>query len=217
MCWQQSKGGAADRDDRVRGIFGLVLAGGRSSRMGGGEKALLDLAGTALLDRAIARLSPQVEKLAINANRELAAYEARGLPVLTDVFGGYQGPLAGVLTGLRWAEEAGADHLATVAGDTPFFPLDLVAQLCAALSAATPIAMAQTEDGRHPTFALWPVALAGDLEAALAGGTRKIIAWTDAHGCAKVPFAADGFDPFFNVNTPDDMAAANELARERGL
>ena len=194
----------------VKRIFGLVLCGGRSSRMGGGEKALMDLAEEPLVDRVLRRLSPQVEQVAINANRELGAYGARGLPVLEDVIGGYQGPLAGVLTGLRWAEAAGASHVLSVAGDTPFYPEDLAQRLSEALGGGDRIAMAQTEDGRHPTFALWPVDLGDDLQASLEGGVRKIIAWSDGHGCAKVRFEGTP-DPFFNVNTPDDMAEATRM------
>ena len=185
--------------------------------MGGGEKALLALAGTCLIDRALARLAPQTDVVAINANRERDAYGTRGVPVLADVIGGYQGPLAGVLTGLRWAAGAGATHLASVAGDTPFFPEDLVPRLAAALGPGSPMAMAESADGRHPTFALWPVALADDLEAALVAGTRKIVVWTDGHGCARVRFDDDRFDPFLNVNTPQDMARAEAIAAEWGL
>lgn len=185
--------------------------------MGGGEKALLNLEGRVLVDRSLERLRPMVEAVAINANREVEAYATRGVPVLSDVIGGYQGPLAGVLTGLRWASDKGASHLVSVAGDTPFFPADLGSRLSASVSDATPIAMAQSADGRHPTFAIWPTALADDLEAALKDGTRKIIAWSDAKGCSSVQFDSDGFDPFFNVNTPDDMATAARMVSEHGL
>ena len=205
------------RADRLIRIFGLVLAGGRSSRMGGGEKALLPLGGRTLLDRAIARLEPQVEALAINANRDIGRYEAFGRPVIRDTLDGHQGPLAGVLTGLRWAGGAGATHLVTVAGDTPFFPEKLSEDLAAALGEGVAIAMARGPDGRHPTFALWPVALADDLEAALQAGTRKIVAWADRHGVAMVAFPTDPYDPFFNVNTPEDMGVAEEMAKAHGL
>lgn len=198
-------------------IAGLILAGGKSTRMGGGQKALLPLAGIALLDRVIARLAPQVDEIAINANRDLDRYRAAGLPLVSDTVPDFAGPLAGVLAGMRWAAPRGATHVASVAADTPFFPPDLVAQLGAGLSPEARIAMAVTPDpargqARHPTFALWPVDLADDLEASLLAGIRKIIAWSDRHGTARVTFPARPYDPFFNVNTPDDMQKAERIA-----
>ncbi len=128
------------------------------------------------------------------------------------------GPLAGVLAGMTAAAAMGASHVVTAAGDTPFFPRDLAARLVsAAREAGTPLACAATPDaeGRlwdHPTFGLWPVALAADLRAALAGGLRKVVRWTDAHGCARAVFEAGPPDPFFNVNTPEDLREAAALA-----
>jgi molybdopterin-guanine dinucleotide biosynthesis protein A len=191
-------------------IAGVILAGGRASRMGGSDKGLLPLAGRPILARVIDRLRPQVDALALNANGDPARFAAFGLPVLADSVPGHPGPLAGVLAGMDWAAAQGASALVTAAADTPFFPADLVARL----RAAGPFAMAATpgEAGpeRHPTFALWPVSLRDDLCAALASGLRKVIAWTDPHGCATVLFP----DPqaFFNVNTPEDLARAEALA-----
>lgn len=203
-------------------VAGLVLAGGLARRMGGGQKALLTLAGRPLLDHVIARLSPQTGAIAINANSELALYKPYDLPVITDTLDGHLGPLAGVLAGLRWAADQGHTHVASVAADTPFFPETFVARLANALSASTPIAMAATPDpkrgmSRHPTFGLWPVTLADPLETALKDGLRKVIAWTDPIGCAQVEFPATPFDPFFNVNTPADMAEAEKLVSDHKL
>ena len=175
--------------------------------MGGGNKWLLPLGGRPLVERVVERLAPQVSAVALNANVD-AADVPLDLPVIPDTVAGRLGPLAGILAGMEWAAGQGARHVVTVAGDTPFFPADLVARL-AAVQAETgaPIVLAETrEDGRrHPTFGLWSVDLAGDLRAALAEGTRKIVLWTDAHGAAGAVF--DG-DPFFNLNTPDDFVAA---------
>lgn len=204
-------------------IGGLVLAGGLASRMGGGQKALLELNGQPLLARVLAHLSDQVDTIAISANAELERYAVFGVPVLTDTMPGHLGPLAGVLSGLRWAEGAGLDHVVSVAGDTPFFPGDLVARLDAARRAGEgAIAMAATPDPergslRQPTFALWPTSLADDLEQALSKGIRKIVLWADRHGLELAAFPATPFDPFFNVNTPDDMQAAMRMVAEFDL
>ncbi|WP_101068772.1 molybdenum cofactor guanylyltransferase MobA [Roseovarius salinarum] len=192
--------------------LGVILAGGRATRMGGGDKALLTLGEGCLLDQVTARLSPQVAGLALNANGDPARFARFGLPVLPDSVAGFPGPLAGVLAGLDWAAGQGAETVVSVAGDTPFFPCDLVPRLlCAAEGMEAPLALAATSEGRHPTFGLWPVALRDDLRAALEGGLRKVVEWTDAHGGRTALFNEAG-DPFFNVNTPEDLARARAMA-----
>jgi molybdopterin-guanine dinucleotide biosynthesis protein A len=197
--------------------LGVILAGGRATRMGGGDKGLRPLGDGTLLSHVIARLGPQVGGLALNANGDPARFAGFGLPVLADGMADFPGPLAGVLAGLDWAASQGADAIVTAAADTPFFPRDLSARLeAAAREAGTRLALAATPDAdgrleRHPTFGLWPVALRDDLRAALAGGLRKIVAWTDRHGAATAAFAADPFDPFFNVNTPEELEQAETL------
>ena len=204
----------------MKAPFGVILAGGQASRMGGGDKGLLKLGGQSLLDHVVARLQPQVARLALNANGDAARFARFGLPVVPDTINGFAGPLAGVLAGLDWAASHGADHIVTAAADTPFFPADLVPRLLlAAEQAGTPIALAATEDpvrglSRHPTFGFWPVALRADLRVALEGGLRKVVLWTDRHGAAEALFPTPGFDPFFNVNTPEDLAKAESLLKE---
>ena len=197
---------------------GVILAGGRAARMGGGDKGRLMLGDRSILSRAIDRLSPQVADLALSANGDPARFADLGLPVLPDSVAGWPGPLAGVLAGLDWAAGQGAGHIVTAAADTPFFPADLVPQLMLAAEAqGRPIALAATPDPdrgliRHPTFGLWPVDLREDLRRALADGVRKVVAWTDRHGTALAAFPVDRGDPFFNVNTPADLAAARGLS-----
>lgn len=211
---------AADHGAGPLRIGGVILAGGLARRMGGGDKALLEVAGRPLLAHVIERLEPQVEALCLNANGDPARFERFGLPVIADTVPGFAGPLAGVLSGMRWAAARGLTHLASAAADTPFFPRDLVACLADALAPGRPIAMAATEDperglSEHPTFALWPVDLADDLEDALTrGDMRKVIVWTARHGFARVVFD-DALYPFFNVNTGDDLAEAERLAEAR--
>lgn len=195
--------------------LGVILAGGQATRMGGGDKGLRALGGQTLLARVEARLAPQVAALALNANGDPARFAALGLPVIADSVQGFAGPLAGVLAGLDWAAEQGAETIVTAAADTPFFPCDLVPQLLlAAEGMAHPLALAATPDpkrgrARHPTFGLWPVALRNDLRAALHGGLRKVVLWTDTHGGREALFADE--DAFFNVNTPDDLARAEAM------
>ena len=195
---------------------GVILAGGQSRRMGGGDKGLLLLGGQSLLSRVIDRLEPQVADIALNANGDAARFDV-GIAVVADSIDGFAGPLAGVLAGLDWAAAQGHDHIVTAAADTPFFPCDLVPRLMLEAE-RKPIVLAATPDparglSRHPTFGLWPVALREDLRAALQDGLRKVVAWTDRHGTGLAEFSVDPFDPFFNVNTPEDMTRAKELLR----
>ena len=199
-------------------IAGVILAGGRATRMGGGDKGLREVGGRRLIDHVIARLAPQVDAMAISANGDPARLSEFGLAVLPDSLPGHPGPLAGVLAGLDWAAGQGAHAIVTAAADTPFFPRDLVARLQAG---ATPsgLCLAASPDRagrmwRHPTFGLWPVALRDDLRDALAGGLRKVVSWTDGHGAGVAEFDSRPFDPFFNVNTPEDIAFAEQLARK---
>ncbi|MGH1578086.1 molybdenum cofactor guanylyltransferase MobA [Planktotalea sp.] len=197
--------------------LGVILAGGQARRMGGGDKGQLMLGGQSLLARVIARLEPQVAGIALNANGDGARFASFGLPVIADSIDGFVGPLAGVLAGLDWAAEQGAESIVTAAADTPFFPCDLVPVLMQEADGIRhPLVLAATPDpkrrrNRHPTFGLWPVALRDDLRAALTGGVRKVVQWSDGHGGRDALFSNAPFDPFFNVNTPEDLARAEEL------
>ncbi|MGB7316940.1 MAG: molybdenum cofactor guanylyltransferase MobA [Planktotalea sp.] len=197
--------------------LGVILAGGQARRMGGGDKGRLMLGGQSLLSHVIDRLEPQVAGLALNANGDAGRFGDVDLPVLSDSIDGFAGPLAGVLAGLDWAAEQGAEAIVTAAADTPFFPCDLVPRLMMAADGMdNPLVLAATPDtergrNRHPTFGLWPVALRDDLRGALHDGLRKVVLWTDKHDGREAMFPVETFDPFFNVNTPDDLARAEEL------
>ena len=197
--------------------LGVILAGGLARRMGGGDKGRLMLGGRSLLEHVIERLEPQVAGIALNANGDAARFSDLGLPVVSDSVEGFAGPLAGVLAGLDWAAEQGADCIVTAAADTPFFPCDLVPRLMMEADGMEhPLVLAATPDlqrgrNRHPTFGLWPVALRDDLRMALQGGLRKVVLWTDRHSAREAMFLAEPFDPFFNVNTPEDLTRAEDL------
>ena len=188
--------------------LGVILAGGRATRMGGGDKGFLALGGERLLDRVIRRLDPQVSGIVINANGDRARFSEFGLPVIPDSLPGWPGPLAGVLAGMDWAAEHGASQVVTVAADSPFFPADLVARLTAA-GGTSGLALAASPSGRQPTFGLWPVALREDLRDALRSGLRKVVLWTGGHGAGIAEFPDDR--AFFNVNTPEDLVAAEAM------
>lgn len=200
-------------------VTGVILAGGLSRRMGGGDKGLLDLGGATMLGRVIDRLRPQVGRLVINANGDAARFGAFGLPVVADATADFPGPLAGILAGMRWslAHVPAVRHIATVSSDAPFLPTDLVTRLSPAIAGRPDaIVLARSGGDVHPVIALWPVALADDLQAQLAAGTRKILAWAERHAIAQVDFpqieiGGRWVDPFFNANTPEDLAMAREL------
>ncbi len=197
-------------------IAGVILAGGLARRMGGGDKPLLSLAGRPILRHAMERISPQVAALALNANGDPARFADFGLPVIPDTAPGNPGPLAGVLAAMIWAQNtvAGCTHVLTVPGDTPFVPTDLVARLDAACcQSGASIAVAQSGGIGHPLISLWPVDLAAQLHTALNDGNRRVWGFLDRHSVCFVPFATGGGDPFHNINTPEDLAAAERRAR----
>jgi molybdopterin-guanine dinucleotide biosynthesis protein A len=196
--------------------IGLILAGGRAQRMGGRDKAFLPLAGASLVQRAIARLAPQCDRVIINANRELARLAQLDLPVICDSVAGYAGPLAGILAGLDWlADHAPEAALLTVPVDGPFFPCDLGAKLrAAAKSRGAAIACGQSGGRRHGVYGLFSAALRADLRRALTvDGIRKVDEWLGRHDVAVAEWPIEPIDPFFNVNTPDDLALAERHIR----
>jgi molybdenum cofactor guanylyltransferase len=194
---------------------GLLLAGGQSRRMGGGDKTLRLVGGVSLLDRAIARLRPQVEALVLNVNGDPARFAGFGLPVAADSVPDFAGPLAGVLAGLDWAAAHYPDcaFVVSVATDAPFFPQDLVARLIEGLDKGlADLACAASGGREHPVFGLWPVRLRDELRRAVVEeGVRKVDRWTGRYKLATVSFADRPIDPFFNANRPEDLAAAAAL------
>jgi molybdopterin-guanine dinucleotide biosynthesis protein A len=186
--------------------------------MGGGDKCLRQLGSQPILARVIARAAPQVAVLLLNANGDPRRFAGFGLPVMADLIAGFAGPLAGVLAGMAWARvnRPECPWIATIATDTPFFPVDLVARLLAAAEAENAELACATSGGRaHPVFGLWPVRLADELRAAMVGeAIRKVDVWTARYRLAKVEFPAGAIDPFFNTNRPEDLAEAERLLGE---
>jgi molybdopterin-guanine dinucleotide biosynthesis protein A len=188
-------------------VTGVVLAGGQGRRMGGVDKGLVDLAGAPMVAHVLARLAPQVDDVLINANQNLDRYRAFGHPVVEDAVGGFAGPLAGLHVGLTCAS---SKFVVTVPCDSPFLPLDLVHRLRAALDREdAQLAVAKTFDQPHPVFALVRRDVLPDLAAFLAAGGRKIDAWYAALRVVEVAFD-DEADAFRNINTADELAAAEK-------
>ena len=190
----------------ISDITGLILAGGRGSRMGGVDKGLQDHRGIPLALHALRRLAPQVGRLMINANRNLATYASMEAPVWPDEVPDFAGPLAGMLAGLTHCE---TPFLVTVPCDTPNFPLDLVERLAHGLADIDgEVAMAFTrEDGvlrRQPVFSLMKTSVRAGLAAYVASGQGNVGFWAGQQRCAQVVFE-DG-SAFFNANTPADLA-----------
>ena len=196
-------------------IVGLLLAGGQSRRMGGGDKALRVIGGASLLERVIERLQPQVETLVLSANGDPARFARFALPVVADSVPGYAGPLAGILAGLDWTAEHRPDcaHVVSAATDAPFLPRDLVSRLVREMEdAGAELACAASGGQSHPVIGLWPVRLREDLRRAVADeAVRKVDVWTARYRLATVPFGDEPIDPFFNANRPEDLATAAAL------
>jgi molybdopterin-guanine dinucleotide biosynthesis protein A len=196
-------------------VAGVILAGGLSRRMGGGDKCLRPIGGRPILAHIIERVRPQVGPLVLNANGDAARFAPFGLPVAGDVVEGFAGPLAGVLTGMEWAARhaPACRWLASFASDAPFLPRDLVARLAAAVADdKADLACAASGGQAHPVFGLWRIDLAAALRRALVEEQIfKVDRWTARYRLAQVDFPATPVDPFFNANRPEDLAAAEQL------
>jgi molybdopterin-guanine dinucleotide biosynthesis protein A len=198
--------------------LGLVLAGGLARRMGGGDKALIEIGGVTILDRVLATLSGQCTDIIINANGDPERFADTGCEVVPDNVSNYPCPLAGILAGLDWLsrQNNGVEWIVSVPGDCPFLPDDLVERLHQArrkMGAGVPLACARSGEWRHPVIGLWPLALRADLRKALVDeDLRKIEVWTARHGCAIAEWPDQPVDPFFNVNTPEDAERAKRIA-----
>ncbi len=196
-------------------VLGLILAGGLSRRMEGGDKSFKLIAGKSLLAHVLARFEPQVPEIVINANGDPSTFDEFRKRVIPDVFEGFAGPLAGVLTGLAWAAENRPDitHVLTVPCDGPFLPRDYAKAMITGLGASD-IAMASSKARTHPVAGLWPVRLREGLHQVLEQGVRKVDHWTADYQVAVVPFEeTNGVDPFFNANRPGDLQQAEDLMR----
>jgi molybdopterin-guanine dinucleotide biosynthesis protein A len=199
----------------VRDVVGVLLAGGQSRRMGGGDKSLRPLGGRTILAQVIERVAPQVRALVLNANGDPARFSEYALPVVPDSVEGFAGPLAGVLAGLDWTAANAADcpWLVSVPTDAPFLPVNLVAKLREAVDReGADMACAASGGRTHPVAALWPVRLRDELRRAMTEeDVRKVDVWTARYKLALAEFPHEPLDPFFNTNRPEDLQEAERL------
>ena len=197
--------------------LGVILAGGLARRMGGGDKTMRAIAGRPILDHVIERLAPQCASLILNANGDPARFDAWGLPVVPDDVPDFAGPLAGVLAALDWTalHHPAIEWVVSVAADCPFLPRDLVMRMQAERAAMqAELAVAASGDQSHPVVGLWKVSLREALRHALVvEECRKIDRWTARYRLVTTQWPVTPVDPFFNANTPDDVAEAEALAR----
>jgi len=205
---------SAQDDDRTR-VLGVILAGGRARRLGGGDKALVEVGGRAMLDHVIAALAPQVGNLVLNANDDPARFAQWGLPVVADELPDL-GPLGGLLAGMRHAQAhlPAVRYILSVPADAPFLPPNLRCRLGGPMRGGdATITVAQSGGRLHHVVALWPVRLEAALNDALARGVRRVEAFAAAHGVQVVDWPLAGYDPFMNVNTPADLAYAHKILK----
>ncbi|MFK5980471.1 MAG: molybdenum cofactor guanylyltransferase MobA [Rhizobiaceae bacterium] len=193
-------------------IVGVVLAGGLSRRMGEQEKSLLELGGKPIIEHGISRLKNQTSNILINANGDPGRFSHFDLPVQADTVEGFAGPLAGILAGMRWCEANAPNcrYVLSIAADTPFFPNSLAERLLAEIpNDKEAIALASSDNRRHPVFGLWSISLADDLHKFLVDEeNRKVMLFVERYPYCIVDFEFETSDPFFNVNTPEDLAIA---------
>ena len=205
-----------------REIPAVILSGGQSRRMDGNDKALLSISNQNLLEMVVGRLKRQTPKVAINTNSNKPEYFLHGLPILKDYFEGFWGPLAGILTAISWANDMGYKKVATVAVDTPLFPENLLERLNQKIKLcnsdivfAASLSENKQKKVLHPVFGLWKTFLLEDLRKQLQKGVRKVTCWSDRHKASSVCFSHERMDPFFNINTPQDIILLKEYLREK--
>lgn len=194
----------------MTGVSGCIIAGGRARRMGGKAKGLLLLGGQTITGRVIERLSAQVSELAINANDGQHAYEQFGFPIVADPVAGQPGPLAGLLAALEWSK---ANWIATVPSDTPFIPRDLVSRLRSAAEGHT-FAIAQSGGRGHFICGLWKKSLAVELRKDLEKGVRRAEDWISRRKHGVATWEPTPYDPFFNINSPEELIEAERIVKE---
>ena len=200
----------------------VILSGGKSRRMDGNDKAFISIGDQTLLEMIVKRLEHQTSEIAINTNSNSHNYTSLGLPILNDEIKGFLGPLAGVFTAMKWAKNIGYEEVATIAVDTPMFPENLLKKLYQEMKVsnsdvifASSVAKNENKKALQPVFGLWKTNLLNDLRSEIEKGVRKVTLWSAKHKASTVCFSHELIDPFFNVNTPDDILLLKEYLKKK--
>ena len=196
-------------------MMALIMIGGKSSRMGGGIKSLLEFNNKNIFDRILEKLKPQIDKIIINTNLNEEKFAKYQLPIIKDLKEGYLGPLAGIHSAMSWSIEhiPEVEWLITLPGDTPFIPHDLISKFQNKISKNLKIILAQSNKHTHPIIGAWHISLFMSLDRHLNKGTRKILTWAKLHSIDYINYNYQKYDPFFNINTKDDLEKAINIEK----
>ena len=188
-------------------MIAMIMLGGQSKRMGGGIKSLMEFNNKVIFERIFQRLKPQINKIFVNCNYEEIKLKRYNIPIIKDQKKGFLGPLAGIHAGMKWIKknEKDIDWLITIPGDTPFIPNDLIDQLASKTSKKLKIILTKSKNKIHPSIGIWHIDLLDDLNISLDNGARKILTWAEKHPMEFINYSIKNFDPFFNINSKDDL------------
>ena len=191
-------------------IVALIMIGGLSKRMGGGIKSLIKFNNKTIFDRILERTQPQIKKILINCNNDELSIQKFQLPIIKDIKKGYIGPLAGIHAGMNWLikNSPETEWMITLPGDTPFIPSNLIVKFKSKMSNKLKIIIASSEKKIHPIIGAWHISLFDNLEDNINQGARKILSWADKHPLDFIEFSHKNYDPFFNINTKEDIEKA---------
>lgn len=205
-------------NDKIKNIeiCAVLMIGGRSTRMGGGIKSFIEFNNKMIFERILNSTKSQVKKIIINSNQQETRLKKYNLPIIKDIKSGYMGPLAGIHAAMHWIikNQNNVNWLITIPGDTPFIPNDLILKFKEKMLSNTKIILAKSNNKTHPIIGAWHTSLYTSLNKSLDEGTRKILSWTQLHHTEYVNFHSYKFDPFFNINTKEDIIKAAEIEKE---
>ena len=192
------------------------MIGGQSRRMGGGIKSFIKFNNKNIFDRILERVKSQTNKIVINCNTEEKNLNKYKLPIIKDIKTGYLGPLAGIHSAMDWIKknDNDTDWLITIPGDTPFIPNDLIFEIDKKITSKSKIILAKSNNKIHPVIGAWNLNLYDDLDKHLENGVRKILSWANLHHINFVNFSDHFYDPFFNINTKEDIIIAQEIEKK---
>ena len=196
-------------------MVALIMIGGQSTRMGGGVKSLIKFNNKNIFDRILKSIKPQIQNIIINCNKEKLGLEKYKIPIIKDIKKGYLGPLAGIHAAMNWMKknEPGIEWLVTLPGDTPFIPNDLISRFDYKISPNIKIILAKSNDKIHPIIGAWHISLFKDLDMQIDSGVRKILSWVELHPTDYVNYEFNNFDPFFNINSKEDVSIAEQIEK----